>query len=68
MGDFQSYILDAVMATSSTLKNLIVGWGIPRQLRLDVLPTYGDLVDHFFYLEGVKQPALSINDILKAIC
>ena len=49
------------------VKKFITGWGFARQLRRDVLPTHGDLVDFYFFQE-LKVPTLSKNDIFKTIC
>ena len=47
------------MATSS-FDNFIVGWGYPHQLHPNHLPTHGDIVDHYFFLEMIIRPVLSI--------
>ena len=56
------------MAAFSSLQNFVVGWGIPKQLRLDLLPTGAGLVDHFFFLEHTMQPSMSKRDMRKSIC
>ena len=56
------------MVAFSSLQNFVVGWGIPKQLCLDLLPTGGDLVDHYFFPEHTVQPTMSKWDMLKSIC
>ena len=54
------------MVAFSLLQNFVVGWGIPKQLCLELLPTGRDFVDHYCFPEHTGQPTMC--DMLKSIC
>ena len=56
------------MASTDYFKKLIVGWGIPQNLQRDLLPTYEDLADYYFFLEQKSEPTLSKKEIFHVLC